>query len=155
MRFVYPVLWGSLLLAGAARAQSGPVMVLADSSQSVAPSAAPAAAEPAVAEQVYFTADVMPSFPGGEEAFQRFLRTATQYPARALQQGISGKVHVRFVVDEVGRIRDAEVLKGLGYGLDEEALRLVRTMPWWTPGTLQGRPVRVSYALAIGFRALP
>jgi protein TonB len=105
------------------------------------------------AQAIHFFADEMPAFPGGEAAFQQFIRAKINYPAAALNKGISGKVHVRFIVDADGRIRDAEVLKGLGYGLDQEALRLVRIMPWWTPGRLNGQPVRVSYTLPIVFRA--
>ncbi|UYZ64776.1 energy transducer TonB [Hymenobacter weizhouensis] len=151
LRF-YILVFNCLLCWSAAHAQSGPAVVLADTSLQPEPTAAAAAAPAPV--QVYFTADVMPSFPGGEAGFQKFLRSSTKYPEEALQQGISGKVHVRFVVDEKGRIRDAEVIKGVGYGLDEEALRLVRIMPWWTPGTIQDQPIRVSYALPIEFRAL-
>jgi TonB family protein len=75
-------------------------------------------------------------------------------PAAALSHGTSGKVYVQFVVDEEGHLLDPRVVKGLGFGLDEEALRLVRIMPWWNPGRIGGRPVRVAYTLPIVFRAL-
>ena len=106
------------------------------------------------APTVYHAADVMPAFPGGNEAFGKFLRDKMKYPDEALRRGASGKVIVQFVVDERGRILDPKVVKGLGFGLDEEALRLVRIMPWWTPGTVAGQPVRVAYTLPIVFRAL-
>ena len=97
-------------------------------------------------------AEEMPVFPGGDEAFHRYLVTTINYPAEAQRLNLSGTVYVRFVVDEVGRIRDAAVVKGCGHGLDEEALRLVRLMPWWTPGRERGRPVWVQRTLPISFR---
>lgn len=112
------------------------------------------AARPETSPVVYLLADQMPAFTGGEAGFQQFMRDKAQYPEKALAQGISGKVHVWFVVDDKGRIRDAQVIKGLGYGLDEEALRLVRIMPWWTPGTIRGKAVWVSYTMPVTFRAL-
>ncbi|RPD45042.1 energy transducer TonB [Hymenobacter sediminis] len=114
--------------------------------------AAQASATPTPA--VYHIAEVMPAFPGGAEAFQKFMRKELRYPDEALQRHVSGKVYVRFLVTEEGRIRDAEIVKGLGAGLDEEALRLVRIMPWWSPGQNAGQPVRVLYTMPIVFRAL-
>ncbi|QIX62831.1 TonB family protein [Hymenobacter lutimineralis] len=133
----------------AARAQQPSPLAL------VTPATEPgsAAARPA-APKVYVLAEEMPAFKGGEKALLLFMREKVQYPAEALQQNISGKVYVRFVVDEQGRIRDAEVVKGLGHGLDQEALRLVRIMPWWTPGRVQGQPVRVYYTLPVAFRTV-
>ncbi|WP_426490945.1 energy transducer TonB [Hymenobacter sp. 102] len=121
---------------------------LADSAPTQATGPAPAAPE------VFHAADEMPAFPGGSEAFQKFLRKELKYPDEALRKGVSGRVFVRFLITDEGRIRDAEVVKGLGSGLDEEALRLVRIMPWWTPGRISGQPVWMSYTLPIIFRAL-
>ncbi|MCA8829375.1 energy transducer TonB [Hymenobacter pini] len=135
------------LSAAVGRAQVRTVS-LADSAPTQAAGAAPAAPE------VFHAADEMPAFPGGAEAFQKFLRKELKYPDEALRKGVSGRVFVRFVITDEGRIRDVEVVKGLGSGLDEEALRLVRIMPWWTPGRISGRPVWVSYTLPIIFRAL-
>lgn len=118
-----------------------------------APETGAAASRPA-APTVYVLAEEMPAFKGGDQALLLFMREKVQYPAEALEQDISGKVYVRFVVDEQGRIRDAEVVKGLGHGLDQEALRLVRIMPWWTPGRVQGQPVRVYYTLPVAFRTV-
>ena len=97
-------------------------------------------------------AEEMPVFPGGDEAFYRYLKAKIHCPAEAEHLNLSGTVYVRFVVDEEGRIRDAQVIKGCGHGLDEEALRLVRLMPWWTPGREQGKPVRVQRTMPISFR---
>jgi TonB family protein len=96
-------------------------------------------------------ADEQPAFPGGVEAYRAFLQKNVQYPEAAKARNISGDVFVSFSVDEAGRLLDAEVIKGVGYGLDEEALRLVRLMPWWTPARLAGQPVRVPATLRIRF----
>jgi TonB family protein len=96
-------------------------------------------------------ADEQPAFPGGVEAYRSFLQKNVQYPEAAKAKNISGDVFVSFVVDEAGRLLDAEVVKGVGYGLNEEALRLVRLMPWWTPAHLAGKPVRVPATLRIRF----
>ncbi|GAB3226590.1 hypothetical protein GCM10027346_09010 [Hymenobacter seoulensis] len=114
-------------------------------------SAATAVSGPAA---VYHAVDEMPEFPGGTAAFQKFLRSELRYPEEALKLGISGKVFVRFIVTDEGRIRDAEIVKGLSGGLNEEALHFVRIMPWWTPGKNAGIPVWVEYTLPIEFRAM-
>ncbi|MCC2544839.1 energy transducer TonB [Hymenobacter sp. BT175] len=140
-----------LLLTGLftrAHAQSTTRLTVSDGAAGDLPAQAAVPATYDVAEQ-------MPAFPGGDQAFGEFLRRKIQYPAAALTHEVSGKVYVRFIVDEQGHIRDARVVKGLGYGLDEEALRLVRIMPWWQPGLIGGQPVRVALTLPIQFRALP
>ncbi|MDJ0364082.1 TonB family protein [Hymenobacter sp. H14-R3] len=96
-------------------------------------------------------ADEQPTYPGGVEAYRTYLQQNVRYPEAAKVQNLSGDVFVSFVVDEAGRILDAEVAKGIGAGLDEEALRLVRLMPWWTPARLAGQPVRVPATLRIRF----
>ena len=96
-------------------------------------------------------ADEQPAFPGGVEAYRAFLQKNVRYPEAAKARSLSGDVFVSFVVDEAGRLLEAEVIKGPGYGLNEEALRLVRLMPWWTPALLAGKPVRVPATLRIRF----
>ncbi|TPG67386.1 TonB family protein [Hymenobacter nivis] len=98
-------------------------------------------------------AEVLPTFTGGDAAYHAYLRQNAHYPARALEDNLAGAVYVGFVVDEQGRICDAEVVKGCGHGFDEEALRLVRLMPWWQPGRQAGTPVRVARTLRIVFKA--
>ncbi|GAC1369572.1 MAG: hypothetical protein NVS3B25_02980 [Hymenobacter sp.] len=129
-------------LSGFARAQGLPHTVVATAEDSGRGGPAEALAY----------ADELPTFVGGEAALHRYLTQKTVYPADARLHNISGTVVVRFVVDEVGRVVDAEVVRGCGHGLDEEALRLTRLMPWWTPGRMAGRPVRVWRALPISFR---
>lgn len=106
------------------------------------------------APTICLAADEMPAFPGGTAAMLIFLSRKINYPAAALDRSVSGKVHVAFVVDPEGHLHDPHVVCGPGYGLDGEALRLIRTTPWWTPGRVQGRPVWVSMTLPLVFRAL-
>jgi protein TonB len=137
-----------------AQAQVVPVYSAAGPEANVADnSSAPVASESA-GPVVYTMADKMPAFPGGPGAFLEFLHDKVHYPNEALLRHLSGKVLISFVVDERGHILDPKVVRGLGAGLDEEALRLIRIMPWWTPGRINGQPVRVAYTLPIVFRIL-
>jgi protein TonB len=111
-------------------------------------------ANASAAPTVYFVADEMPQFPGGSAAMLKFMGSRLNYPTAALDRNVSGKVYVTFTVDPEGRLHDPHVVRGLGSGLDEEALRLVRLMPWWNPGKLKGQPVWVALTLPITFRAL-
>jgi protein TonB len=94
----------------------------------------------------------MSAFPRSNAALVKFLSSKVKYPAAALGRGLSGKDHVTFTVDPAGHLHEPRVVRGLGSGLDEEALRLVRIMPWWTPGRVHGQPVWVT--MPIVFRAL-
>jgi TonB family protein len=96
------------------------------------------------------TINESPVFPGGAAAYRAYLRNNLHYPALARDQGIAGAVLVGFVVDEQGRILDAQVAKGCD-GLNEEALRLVSHMPWWVPARRAGQPVRATFYLRIKF----
>ncbi|MBH8559073.1 energy transducer TonB [Hymenobacter negativus] len=135
----------SAAASGLARAQTASADVPAQTDGGTAAPAAPT---------VYFTAEEMPAFPGGDAALAKFLVSKIKYPAAALDRSLSGKVHVTFTVDPAGHLHDPRVVRGLGSGLDEEALRLVRLMPWWTPGKVHGQPVWVSVTMPIVFRAL-
>lgn len=117
----------------------------------------PSSVQPALgagSNGVVFTEEIA-TFPGGETAYMAYLRQNAHYPEKAQQQGLAGTVFVSFVVDETGRILDAQVLKGSGDGFDEEALRLVRLMPWWNPGRVEGKPVRSGCTLRIRFGVQP
>ena len=95
--------------------------------------------------------DKMPAFPGGEEGVLDFIGTHIRYPKSARHQGISGRVFVNFVVEPDGSITNVKVLKGIGGGCDEEAVRVVKMMPNWIPGEKDGKKVRVSYTIPITF----
>ena len=107
--------------------------------------------EPEEEPQIFTIVENMPSFPGGEAKLFEYLGKNIKYPAMAKDAGIQGIVYVNFVVYEDGSIKDVKVLRGIGGGCDEEALRVVKSMPKWTPGKQRGKAVRVSYNLPIRF----
>ncbi len=108
--------------------------------------------EEEIAEDVIFTVvEDQPSFPGGEEARIRYLQENLRYPQMAREAGIQGTVFVTFVVERDGSVTDVRVIRGIGGGCDEEAIRVVRNMPRWTPGRQRGQPVRVQFNMPIRF----
>jgi periplasmic protein TonB len=102
-------------------------------------------------EEVFTVVEENPSFPGGETALYEYLGVNIKYPEEAKELGIQGRVFVNFVVEKDGTVSNARVLRGIGGGCDEEAIRVVKAMPKWTPGKQRGIPVRVSYNLPIKF----
>ncbi|MEI7596410.1 MAG: energy transducer TonB [Bacteroidota bacterium] len=96
--------------------------------------------------------DQMPLFLGGDAKLYKYLDKNLKYPIEAKKNKISGKVFVSFVIKEDGSVSRIKVLRGIGFGCDEEAIRLVQSMPKWTPGQLNGKPVRVSFNLPINFK---
>ena len=102
-------------------------------------------------ETAFEIVEVMPEFVGGMEVLMNYLETEIEYPKKAEKQNIEGRVYVQFVVEKDGDISGAKVLKGIGAGCDEEALRVVRSMPNWIPGENNGQKVRVKYTLPIKF----
>ena len=103
-------------------------------------------------DEVFKVVEVDPEFPGGVEALYKYLADNIKYPEQAKKDGVQGRVFVRFVVEADGTVAEAEVLRGIGGGCDEEALRVVNAMPKWKPGTVDGKPVRTQYNLPITFR---
>jgi TonB family protein len=94
----------------------------------------------------------MPEFKGGMSALQRYLQKSLRYPAAARRLRAQGFVYVRFLVSEAGTLTDISLFtKGPDISLEEEALRVVRAMPEWTPGEEHGQPVRVEYVLPVRF----
>ncbi len=102
-------------------------------------------------EQIFTIVEEMPSFPGGDAALMKYLGNSIKYPAIAKDAGIQGTVYVTFVVDEKGNVKDVKVLRSIGGGCDEEAIRVVENMPKWKPGKQRGKPVKVQYNLPIRF----
>ncbi|MBC6610189.1 energy transducer TonB [Hymenobacter sp. BT507] len=102
--------------------------------------------------QPFIHAEVMPEFAGGSDALRKFMQKNLRYPTQALSNNIAGKVYVSFVVNTDGSITNVEVVKGLGYGTDEEAMRVIRKMPAWTPGRQNSHTVPVRYTMPITFR---
>jgi TonB family protein len=105
----------------------------------------------AVTDEVLTVAEVMPEFPGGMDSLIKYLAGNIKYPQQAKEENIEGRVFINFVVEKNGSIGEAKVLRGVGGGCDEEALRVVSGMPDWTPGYNNGKPVRVSYNLPVKF----
>lgn len=92
-----------------------------------------------------------PLFPGGDDKLFEYLSKNIKYPTIAKENNIQGRVYVTFVVDKDGKVKDAKVLRGIGGGCDEEALRVVKNMPEWKPGRQNGRSVLVQYNLPVLF----
>ncbi len=92
------------------------------------------------------------SFPGGKTAWGKFLKKNFKYPRIAQRQGIEGRVNLKFIVDKEGNISNIEVLRGLGGGCDEEAIRVLQKSPKWNPGRQRGRAVKSPMSIAIVFR---
>lgn len=103
-------------------------------------------------DEVFSVVEVMPEFPGGQKALTGFITKNLKYPEQAVEEGIEGTVFVTFVVEKDGKISGVRVLRGIGGGCSEEALRVVKSMPNWTPGTQRGLAVRVQYNLPIRFK---
>jgi protein TonB len=108
--------------------------------------------EEVVEEEIFTIVESMPEFPGGgQEALFKYLQKEMKYPQVAKENGIQGTVFVNFVVGKDGKIRDVKVLRGVNKMLDDEAIRVVKAMPSWSPGKQRGKAVSVSYNLPIKF----
>jgi protein TonB len=104
-------------------------------------------------EEIYNATDIeaFPEFEGGMKAFYKFIQRNLRYPSSALEQEKQGKVFVSFVVERDGSISDVKVMKGVGYGMDEEASRVIKKSPKWRPGKQAGKAVRVRFNMPITF----
>lgn len=107
--------------------------------------------EDAEEQQIFMVVESMPVFPGGEANLYKYLAENIKYPQMAKESGIQGRVFVTFVVERDGSVTDVRVLRGIGGGCDEEAIRVVKAMPKWTPGKQRGKSVRVQYNLPVKF----
>ena len=103
-------------------------------------------------DTVYQIVEEMPKFPGGEKALMDYVSNNVKYPEEAKNKNIAGRVFVSFVVEKDGSIGEVKVLRGIGGGCDEEAVRVIKGMPKWKPGMQKGKPVRVSYQIPIYFK---
>ncbi|WP_323134433.1 TonB family protein [Tellurirhabdus rosea] len=105
-------------------------------------------------EEVFKVVEQQPEFPGGHRALMEYIARNVRYPTRARQANVTGIVMVEFVVSEAGRVQDVKVMKGIGFGCDAEATRVVSEMNQlspWQPGKQNGKPVAVSYVLPVSF----
>jgi protein TonB len=94
---------------------------------------------------------VLPTPVGGDAAWTKFLTKNLRYPDQAIDAEKSGKVWISFIIEKDGSLTDIKVIRGPGYGMDAEALRVLKKAPAWTPGIQRGKPVRVAYTLPINF----
>ena len=108
--------------------------------------------EPVKEEEIFVAVQQMPEFPGGQAALMKWLSNNIRYPQIALDNGISGRVVVKFVVEKDGSVGNVQVVKGVDKDLDKEAMRVVRAMPKWQPGKNNGQAVRCYYNLPVTFR---
>lgn len=102
-------------------------------------------------EELFLVVETMPKFPGGEKAMYTYIGQNVKYPEKAKKEGVQGRVFITFVVEKDGRITEVELLRGVSEELDQEALRVMKGMPKWTPGEQRGKAVRVQYRMPIKF----
>jgi periplasmic protein TonB len=107
--------------------------------------------EPATPD-ILVISEVKPEFPGGDKELYKFLMKNLSYPNAAVRANVEGKVYVKFVVEKDGSIGNLQILKSVGFGCDEEALRVLKSMPSWSPGKQNGKAVRVYYTMPIVFK---
>ena len=105
-------------------------------------------------EKVYLEVEQMPEFPGGDLALRQFIANSIKYPDEAVKKGIQGKVFVEFVVGKDGVVKDVKVAKSVDTALDAEAIKVVKSMPKWTPGMEKGKQVAVQYTIPINFNLM-
>jgi protein TonB len=110
--------------------------------------------EPEAKKELFIIAEEMPLFPGGDNERMKFLAQNIQYPQQASELAIQGTVYIQFVVDSKGNITDVKIMRGIGGGCDEEALRVVKIMPKWHPGKQNGKTVRVLYTMPVTFKII-
>ncbi|MBX2954253.1 MAG: energy transducer TonB [Leadbetterella sp.] len=107
--------------------------------------------EKAAEEEIFMSVEQDAQFPGGMSELMKYLNKNVKYPAVAQRANVGGKVVLRFVVEKDGSVAQISVLKSVGFGCDEEAVRVVKSMPKWSPGKQNGRPVRVWYTLPVTY----
>jgi periplasmic protein TonB len=100
-------------------------------------------------EKILETVEHPPTFPGGPTAFGEYIGSTFQYPKAALDSGVRGRVVLTFVIERDGTVTDVKLVKRVGRGCDEEAIRVLKASPKWVPGMQNNRHVRVQYTLPI------
>lgn len=105
-----------------------------------------------ITDEIFTVVEEPPTFPGGSAGMDDFIQTHLRYPLIAIKKHVEGNVYVDFIVTKTGAIQQVHPTRGIGFWADEEAVRLVQSMPNWKPGKQAGRSVNVKYALVIPFR---
>ncbi len=108
--------------------------------------------EEIVEAEIFTVVEQMPEFPGGAAEMTKFIQKNIKYPMMARESDIQGRVYVNFVVEPDGSVSNVTVMRGIGGGCDEEAIRIVNMMPKWNPGKQRGVAVRCSFTVPIVFR---
>ena len=103
-------------------------------------------------QQIFVIVEDMPEFPGGELALLKWIAKSVKYPTLAQENGVAGRVHLNFVINETGGIDNIIVTRGVDPYLDREAVRVIKQMPKWKPGKQRGKAVKVSFSLPINFQ---
>ncbi len=101
----------------------------------------------------YTSIDEQPIFPGGESALFKYIARNTRYPETCKEKGIGGRVFVQFIINKTGKVSNVEVLRSVHPELDQEAMRVISSLPDWTPGKHQGKNVSVQYTIPISFKS--
>jgi protein TonB len=109
-------------------------------------------AVPQQEDPIYEVVDIPPVPKGGQQALLKIIAKNLKYPASALEEMIEGLVAVEFVVEKDGSISQLAIIKGIGYGCDEEAMRVVALLKKWSPGILNGAPVRTRMRFPVKFK---
>ena len=104
-----------------------------------------------IPDEPFLVVEEMPQFPGGDEALLSFIAKNIKYPKAAQRMGIEGRVTLSFIIDEKGAITNIKVLRGVGAGCDEEAIRVLKLLPNYSPGKQRGVPVKVQMQLPVNF----
>ena len=104
-----------------------------------------------VDEEIFLVVENEPEFPGGEDSLYAYIARNIKYPEAAKKEKIEGRVFVTFVIEKDGQVSSAKILRDIGGGCGEEAIRVVKSMPKWKPGTQRGKPVRFQFNLPVSF----
>ncbi len=102
--------------------------------------------------EIFGMVEEMPSFPGGEVKLVEYIAKNLNYPQEAIEKGIEGRVFVGFIIDVDGSVTDVKLLRGIGGGCDEEAIRVIKSLPKWRPAKQNGVFSRVSYQIPVNFK---
>jgi len=124
-----------------------------DQAEEIVEYVAPEVEEEEIVEQeIFMVVEEMPEFPGGIAKLGDYLAKNIKYPQMARESGVQGKVFITFVVEPDGHVSNVKVVRGIGAGCDEEAVRVIKNMPKWKPGKQRGKAVRVSYNVPVNFK---
>ena len=103
-------------------------------------------------DAIFVVVENNPEFPGGSDSLYAYIARNIKYPETAKKEKIEGRVFVTFVIEKDGRVSNAKILRDIGGGCGEEAIRVVNNMPKWKPGIQDGKPVRTQFNLPVSFQ---